>query len=365
MNIKEELKKGKNIYELPLKVCFYARVSTLNELQKSSITNQIDYFKNYIKNIPNWTLITEYIDEGLSGKEVYKRENFLKMIKDAKEHKFNLILTKSVSRFARNTIDSIKYTEELLEQGIGVYFINDNINTLYSDSEFRLTLMASIAQDELRKLSESVKFGLNQSIQRGIVLGNNNIIGYIKNKGKLIIDKKESPIIKDIYKLFLTKTNNYSQIARLINKKYNKKLDSSTIKRILTNYKYKGYYCGKKTEVIDYKKNKRKPITKDNWIIYKDFKNIHPIIDEETWNKVNKIINLNNKKKEKYTVFCLKHNKKLTTKKKKYKNKIYNYYICPNCIRISNKLLDKINKVNKIKYIDIIKDKNLILRCKK
>ena len=365
MNIKEELKKGKNIYELPLKVCFYARVSTLNELQKSSITNQIDYFKNYIKNIPNWSLTSSYIDEGLSGKEVYKRENFLKMIKDAKEHKFNLILTKSVSRFARNTIDSIKYTEELLEHGIGVYFINDNINTLYSDSEFRLTLMASIAQDELRKLSESVKFGLNQSIQRGIVLGNNNIIGYIKNKGKLIIDKKESPIIKDIYKLFLTKTNNFSQLARLINKKYNKKLDSSTIKRILTNYKYKGYYCGKKTEVIDYKKNKRKPITKDNWIIYKDFKNNPPIIDEETWNKVNKIINLNNKKKEKYTVFCLKHNKKLTTKKKKYKNKIYNYYICPNCIRISNKLLDKINKVNKIKYIDIIKDKNLILRCKK
>ena len=198
MDIKSYLKQGKNIYELPLRVCFYARVSTLNELQKSSITNQIDYFKNYINNIPNWYLTNGYIDEGISGKEVRHREEFLKMIDDAKRKKFDLILTKSVSRFARNTIDSIKYTEELLEYGIGIYFINDNINTFYSDSEFRLTLMASIAQDELRKLSESIKFGLNQSIKRGIVLGNNNILGYKKNKGKLIIDKKESPIIKDV-----------------------------------------------------------------------------------------------------------------------------------------------------------------------
>ena len=304
MNIKEALKQGKNIYELPLKVCFYARVSTLNELQKSSITNQINYFKNYVNNLQNWQLVDGYIDEGISGKEVYHRENFLKMINDAKQKKFDLILTKSVSRFARNTIDSIKYTEILLEQVIGVYFINDNINTFYTDSEFRLTLMASIAQDELRKLSESVKFGLNQSIQRGIVLGSNNIIGYKKNKGKLVIDKKEAPIIKDIYHLFLTKTHNYSQIARIINNKYNRKLDSSTIKRILTNYKYKGYYCGKKTEVIDYKKNKRQRLTQSNWVIYKDYKNIPPIVTEKTWKKVKKILNIISTKPGKYIITC-------------------------------------------------------------
>lgn len=364
MNIKEELKKGKNIYELPLQVCFYARVSTLNEFQKSSITNQVDYFKNYIKNISNWQLIDGYIDEGISGKEVNHRKNFLRMINDAKNKKFNLILTKSVSRFARNTIDSIKYTEMLLEYGIGIYFINDNINTFYSDSEFRLTLMASIAQDELRKLSESVKFGLNQSIKRGIVLGNNNIIGYKKNKGKLTIDKKESLIIKDIYNLFLNKTTNYSKITRIINKKYNKQLDSSTIKRILTNPKYKGYYCGKKTEVIDYKKNKRKTLEPTNWIIYKDTKKIPPIIDEKTWNKVNNIIKSNNQYKEKYILTCQLHHQKFLTKRKKYKNKIYNYYICPNCTRISNKLLDRINKITKIKNIIVIPGQNIILKCK-
>ena len=364
MNIKEYLKKGKNIYELPLRVCFYARVSTQNELQKSSITNQIDFFEKYIKNISNWKLIKGYIDEGISGKKVYNRQNFMKMINDAKEKKFDLILTKSVSRFARNTIDSIKYTELLLQYGIGVYFINDNINTFHSDSEFRLTLMASIAQDELRKLSESVKFGLNQTINRGTVLGNNNIIGYKKNKGKLLIDKKESIIIKDIYNLFLNNTHNYSNITKIINKKYNKKLDSSTIKRILTNPKYKGYYCGKKTEIINYKNNKRQLIPQNKWIVYKDYKNIPPIITEDNWNKVNKIINKKTVKKEQYIIYCKIHKRKLLMKKKKYKDKVYKYYTCPNCIKISNKLLDRINKKININNITIIPGETLILNCK-
>lgn len=364
LDIKEELKKGKNIYELPLKVCFYARVSTLNEFQQSSITNQIDYFKNYINSNPNWQFISGYIDEGISGKSVQNREKFIKMINDARQHKFDLILTKTVSRFARNTIDSIKYTCLLLEHNIGVYFINDNINTFYPDSEFRLTLMASIAQDELRKLSESVKFGLNQSIKRGIVLGNNNILGYTKNKGKLIINKKESLIVKDIYNLYLSGIHNYSKITKIINNKYNKHLDSSTTKRILTNYKYKGYYCGKKTEVIDYKKNKRKHLSKTNWIIYKDYKKVPPIIDESTWNKVNSIINKQSIKLHTYSITCLLHNKKLSIKQKKYKDKIYNYYICPNCTRISSRLLDRINQINKINTIILIPRENLILKCK-
>ena len=180
MDIKEELRLGKSIYDLELRVVYYARVSTLNEIQNTSIVNQIDYFNNYIKSINKWSLIDGYVDEGISGKGVVKRENFIRMIEDGKRRKYDLILTKSVSRFARNTIDSINYTELLAQYGVGVLFLNDNINTFYTDSEFRLTLMASIAQDELRKLSESVQFGLNQSINRGIVLGNNNIFGYKK-----------------------------------------------------------------------------------------------------------------------------------------------------------------------------------------
>ena len=194
MNIKSKLINGRSIYDLNLRVVYYARVSTEVQSQTTSITNQIAYFENYIKNIKAWTKVGSYIDEGISGKDIKNRYSFQRMIIDGLNNKYDLILTKSVSRFARNTIDSIKYTNILLEHDIGVYFINDNINTFASDSEFRLTLMASIAQDEIRKLSESVKFGLHQSIKRGVVLGNNNILGYRKNKGKLKINKKEAII---------------------------------------------------------------------------------------------------------------------------------------------------------------------------
>lgn len=357
MDIKEYLSKGKSIYDLNLKVTYYARVSTDNETQLTSINNQITYFINLIENIPNWTLIGGYIDEGISGKNVEKRENFLKMINDGLNKKFDLILTKSVSRFARNTIDSIKYTNELLYKGVGVYFINDNINTFFSDSEFRLTLMASIAQDELRKLSESVKFGLSQSINKGVVLGNNNILGYIKNKGKLKIVKKESIIIKEIFNLFITDKYTYISIARIINKKYNKKFDSTSIKRILINPKYKGYYCGNKTTTIDYKNNKRKNIPKENWVVYKDHNKIKPIIDENIWNKANEIITKRNKKNiYKGRIICNIHNTPYINKKKKYKNKIYSYWICKHHKECHNKIINEKNLPTILK-----KNKNYIL----
>ena len=284
-----------NIYELNLRVVYYARVSTDNELQATSIINQTNYFESYIKNNPKWILIGRYIDEGISGKNTYNRINFKKMIKDGIDGKYDLILTKSVSRFARNTIDSIKYTDLLKDRGIGVYFINDNINTFSSDSEFRLTLMASIAQDEIRKLSESVKFGLRESIDRGVVLGNNNILGYKKDKGRLIIDEDEAVIVREIFNLFITGKYNYSYIARVINNKYNKKMDSTSIKRILVNYKYKGYYCGRKSTVINYKLGKRKKYNKSDWLIYKDNDKVPIIVKESVWNKANRIILNKNK----------------------------------------------------------------------
>ena len=357
MNIKDLLKSGKRIEELPLKVVYYARVSTEHVDQTTSITNQITFFENYINNNKNWQFIKGYIDEGISGKTTIKRTNFLNMIHDAKNKKFNLIITKSVSRFARNTIDSIYYTDLLSQYEIGVYFFNDNINTFYSDSEFRLTLMASIAQDELRKLSENVQFGLLQSVKRGVVLGNNNILGYKKKKGKLIIINKEANIIKEIYNLYLNKTHNYSSISRIINNKYNMNIDSKRIKRILTNYKYKGYYCGKKSKVINYKNNKRKDLEEKDWIIYKDYKNVPPIIKEDIWNKVNKIIKDNHKNnKNKNIIFCNKHHKYLKLKMKKYKNKIYTYLTCPNCLHISTRIIDKINN----NYYKIIISKSIL-----
>ena len=346
-----------DIYKEKLRVVYYTRVSTDNKLQETSIINQNSYFENYINNISNWTLTNRYIDEGISGKSIHNRINFQKMIKDGLDNKYDLILTKSVSRFARNTIDSIKYTDLLKEKGIGVYFINDNINTLNSDSEFRLTLMASIAQDEIRKLSESVKFGLQESINRGIVLGSSNILGYNKYKGRLIIDKKEANIVKEIFNLFITNNYSYTDISKIINNKYNKKMDSTSIKRVLTNYKYKGYYCGKKSSVINYKKNKRVKYKPNDWIIYKDIKNVPPIVSENIWNKANNIINSRNKKRNtsKYNIYCLIHNKKCKYMVKKYKNNIYKYYICPDCFSIKEELIKKVISKNNIKNIYIIR----------
>lgn len=361
MNIKETLKLGTTIYELPLKVCYYARVSTDNLEQLSSITNQIDYFTKYINEIKNWSLVESYIDEGISGKTAKNRNQFMQMINDAKNHKFDLILTKSVSRFARNTIDSIYYTNLLLDIGIGVYFLNDNINTFYSDSEFRLTLMASIAQDELRKLSENVRFGLKQSINRGIVLGNNNLLGYNKDKGKLTIIEEEAHIVRKIFNLFLNKTHNYSEISRIINKLYNQKFTSTSIKRILTNPKYKGYYCGRKSEVINYKNSKRKYYKQEEWIAYQDHNKVPPIIDEDIWNKVNKIIGYTKNTYSdiyKNKIYCQIHGP-ILSKRKKYKNKYYHYYICKDCFNISSNLLDKIIKNINFKKIIITKTNSL------
>ena len=331
-----------NIFDMNLRVVYYARVSTDSELQVTSIVNQISYFENYIRGISKWDLVDRYIDEGISGKNTCNRINFKKMIRDGIDDKYDLILTKSVSRFARNTIDSIKYTDLLKDRGIGIYFINDNINTFSSDSEFRLTLMASIAQDEIRKLSESVKFGLRQSIDRGVVLGNNNILGYKKDSGKLVIDGKEAVIVRDIFNLFITDIYSYSELAKIINKKYNRRMDGTSIKRVLVNYKYKGFYCGRKSTIINYKIGKRKNYDKSSWLVYRDSNKVPVIVKESVWDKANRIIINRDKSRNrsKYNICCIRDNTRCRYVVKKYKNSIYKYYICSRCFSIREDFID-------------------------
>ena len=144
--------RTKSIYDIPLRVTYYARVSSDTDEQLNSLDNQISYYENFIKKNQTWTFVPGYVDEGLSGISTKKRKHFNEMIEDAKDDHFDLIITKEISRFARNTLDSLQYTRELLSLGVGVFFQNDNINTLDEDAELRLTIMSSIAQDELRKL---------------------------------------------------------------------------------------------------------------------------------------------------------------------------------------------------------------------
>jgi len=329
--IREKLILGIPISKINLRVTYYSRVSTEHIQQKNSIINQNLIFENLIKDNPNWTYIKGYIDEGITGTSDIKRKEFMKMIEDAKEDKFDLILTKEISRFSRNTLDSIKYTRMLLEYGVAVLFLNDNLNTALSDSELRLTIMASMAQDEIRRLSERVKFGMKASIDRGKILGHNNLYGYKKNKDntKLIINEKESKNIKEIFKLYTIENYSLIKISKYLNNKNiktpnNCNWNSTSIKRIIENPKYKGYYCGRKTEVIDYISKKVKKINKENQIIYPDKKKIPPIVSEEIWNKANERLNLRNiqygpKYKDKTIyknryplsakMYCLEHNK--------------------------------------------------------
>ena len=146
----------KSIFEIPMRVTFYARVSSESDEQLNSLDNQVAFYENLIKKNTAWTYVAGYIDEGISGISTKKRKRFNQMIKDAKDGLFDLIITKEISRFARNTLDSLQFTRELLHCGVGVFFQNDNINTLDEDAELRLTIMSSIAQDELRKLSSRV-----------------------------------------------------------------------------------------------------------------------------------------------------------------------------------------------------------------
>lgn len=290
--VRNNIMKGVSLQELNLRVCFYARVSTDKDEQLHSLQSQISFFNDYISKVPNWCFIGSYIDEGISGTQVKKRDEFLRMTRDAKKHKFDLILTKEISRFSRSTLDSIKYTQELLSNGVGVYFLNDNINTILPDSELRLTIMSSIAQDEVRKLSERVSFGMKRSIDNGVVLGCSNIYGYVKDKGKLVIDDEQAKMIKIIFDRYANTTDGLSKISRYLfslgyKSRNGKRIDTTILTRIIENPKYKGYYCGHKSKVLDYRTKQKKRLNKSDWISYKDYDNVPPIVSEELWERAN------------------------------------------------------------------------------
>ncbi|MGM9881730.1 MAG: recombinase family protein, partial [Bacilli bacterium] len=295
--IRNVLAQGKKLIDLPLRVTFYARVSTDHEEQLNSLENQVMYFENYIKGQDNWTFVPGYVDEGISGTSVNKRDNFLRMINDAKTSKFNLILTKEISRFSRNNVDSIKYTQELLSYDVGVFFLNDNINTFDSDSELRLTIMSSIAQDEIRKLSERIRFGYKRSIEKGVVPGNDNFYDYKKNKGKLEIVEEEADLIRLIFNEYSKENMGTSKLGHYLYDKYNivsktnKPLAGTIIGRIIRNSKYKGYFCAHKETTVDYHSKKRIRFKPEEWIVYKDNESCSPIVSEELWEKCNLIFN--------------------------------------------------------------------------
>ena len=320
--IRKELSEGKSIYDLPLRVTYYARVSTEKEEQKNSLGNQDTYYKNKILNTPKWTLVHGYTDDGITGTSTKNRKDFNSMIEDGLNDKYDLILTKEVCRFARNTLDTLRLTRDLLAKGKGVYFELDNINTLEQEGELRLTIMASLAQDESRRISERVKFGFKRAIEKGRVLGNNSIWGYEKDHCKLKLNEEEAQIVKRIYEIYDKGKIGIRKIGKELAEegiytRDGEEFAYSTIKNILTNPKYKGFYSGNKTRVIDFMTKQRVYLGEDEIVEYKATEDVVPqIVDDKTWERCNEIFKerseqaksltrgYNNKYKYSGKIFC-------------------------------------------------------------
>lgn len=294
--IREQM-KFRSIYEIPMRVTFYARVSSEKDEQLNSLDNQITYYTDLIKKNPHWDYVPGYIDEGISGISTQKRENFNQMIEDAKSDMFDFVITKEISRFARNTLDSIKFTRELLKNGVGVFFQNDNINTLDEDSELRLSIMSSIAQDELRKLSSRIKFGHQQAIKNHVVLGNSRIFGYDKKDKKLVINEEEAKMVRELFELYATDQYSMKQIEDIFwNRGYRNrngnKIAHSTMANTISNPKYKGYYVGNKVKIVDMFTKKQHFLPPEEWVMFKDETGdiVPAIVSEELWEAANVVL---------------------------------------------------------------------------
>lgn len=271
-----------------LRVAAYCRVSTDKDDQANSLVSQRSYFAEYITNHTDWELKGVFYDEGISGTQTLKRAGFNQMIQDAMFGEFDLILTKEVCRFARNTVDTLSYTRKLKEAGVGVIFTIDNIDTRDSDGELRLTIMASIAQEESRKTSERVKWGQQRRMEQGCVFGR-DLLGYTVNKGILSINEEEVPIVRAIFHKYTNEGKGTHVIAReLLEEGMRPKRMSLwsnvVILRVLRNEKYVGDLCQKKTYTPDYLTHAKKYNRGQEDMVY--ISNHHEaIIDRDLWNR--------------------------------------------------------------------------------
>ena len=254
-----------NAEELPkLRVAAYCRVSTDSEEQATSYEAQIEHYTNYIKSNPEWELAGIFADEGITGTNTKKREEFNRMIEECMQGKIDMIITKSISRFARNTLDCLKYIRQLKEKNIPVYFEKENINTLDAKGEIMLTIMASLAQQESQSLSQNVKLGYQYRYQQGEVMVNcSRFLGYTKDENKrLVIVPDEAEIVKRIYREYLEgssmdKIKKGLEADGILTGAGKKRWHTSTIRKILSNEKYIGDALLQKTYTVDFLTKKR------------------------------------------------------------------------------------------------------------
>lgn len=283
-----------------LRVAAYARVSTDHEDQQTSFVSQQKYYMEKIRGNPNWVYVDIYADEGISGTQTLKRENFLKMIRDAEEGKIDLILTKSISRFARNTLDTLRYVRMLRNKNIGILFEEENINTLDMAGELLLAVLASVAQQESETISSHVKLGFKMKMERGELVGFHNCYGYTYNakKNEMYINDKEADIVRLIYKYYIDGygTCSIAKILTGMNITSPSGKDhwcENTVMNILKNEKYTGDVILGKTYTVDPISHK---VRNNNGESDKYFIKDHhePIVTKEEFEQVQSILNRRN-----------------------------------------------------------------------
>lgn len=275
-----------------MKVAAYCRVSTDSEEQATSYDTQVEHYTEFIKKNPKWEFAGIYADDGISGTNTKKREEFNRMIEDTMAGKIDMIITKSISRFARNTLDCLKYIRKLKEKNVPVFFEKENINTMDSKGEVLLTIMASLAQQESESLSKNVKMGMQFRFQKGEVQVNHNrFMGYTKDEdGHLIIEPAEAEIVRRIYREYLQGAS-LKQIGDglmkdgILTGAGKPKWRPESVKKILRNEKYIGDALLQKTYTVDVLTKKR---VKNNGIVPQYYvENSHePIIPRDLYMQV-------------------------------------------------------------------------------
>lgn len=339
-----------------LRVAAYARVSTDKDDQINSLTNQREYFESYIKSHDGWEYAGVYFDEGVTGTQTKKRVGFNNMIDNCKLGNIDLVLTKEVSRFARNTVDTLNYTRMLKEYNVGVLFINDNIDTRDNDGEFRLSIMASVAQEESRKTSERVKWGQKRAMENGVVFGNNSLFGYDVKDGALTVNHSEAEIVRRIFHKYVNEGKGTHIIARELYEENIRpprgKTDfwsSTMILRVLRNEKYTGDLLQKKYITHDYITHKK--VINNGEKIF--IKNHHtPIIERELWDRTQKELarrSMVGNRKEKYSnrywcsgkIVCGECGAKFVIRKSRKKSGVYIAWGCHEHIRHGRRKTDE------------------------
>lgn len=274
----------------PRNMVFYGRVSTEHEAQLSALENQIQWYDDQAKYHPNWNVIDKYIDEGITGTQAKKRPAFLKMLEDARVGKFDLIVTREVCRFARNTVDTLVTTRELKNIGVEVYFVEDNIWTMDGDGELRLTIMATLAQEESRKVSERVKAGQQISRINGTIYGCGNILGYDRVDNTYVKNPEQAETVRMIFDMYLYEGKGTTAIANELTRRQRlnasgiNKWNAGVISRILNNQTYMGVMAYGKSYSNNYLEQKR--VNNYDASTYMCVKaNFEPIVTEEEWHK--------------------------------------------------------------------------------